>query len=176
MSCDPGTLLDSAKCFNCLSIPQLEAIQSYLLCQINGTGGGIKGYSIALSYSGGASPADSTTYFLGLPNSANIANQTTFALNSIEVPKTGTIVRVFVKVRITGTLGTSETVQHFIEINGATDCGEIDLTYDATGKSGSATVVGQAVTAGDTIALKVVAPAWVTNPTGVNWYALVYIE
>lgn len=40
MSCTPGDLLDLAKCFNCLSIPQLEAIQTYLLCQIQSSGGG----------------------------------------------------------------------------------------------------------------------------------------
>lgn len=39
MSCDPGTLLDAAKCFNCLDPKQLQAIQSYLLCQIQAAGG-----------------------------------------------------------------------------------------------------------------------------------------
>lgn len=40
MACTPGSLLDLAKCFNCLEPKQLEAIKSYLLCQINTTGGG----------------------------------------------------------------------------------------------------------------------------------------
>lgn len=36
-ACDTSTVLDQAKCFNCLSIPQLEAIQVYLLATVAGT-------------------------------------------------------------------------------------------------------------------------------------------
>ncbi len=35
ISCDPGDLNALAKCFSCLTIPQLEAIQTYLLCQVS---------------------------------------------------------------------------------------------------------------------------------------------
>jgi hypothetical protein len=41
MACTPGDLLNNASCFNCLSQPQLEAIMTYLLCQISGGGTGI---------------------------------------------------------------------------------------------------------------------------------------
>ncbi len=36
VSCDPGDLASLAKCFNCETIPQLEATQTYLLAVIAG--------------------------------------------------------------------------------------------------------------------------------------------
>lgn len=39
MACTPGELMTLASCFNCLEPKQLEAIKSYLLCQIQAGGG-----------------------------------------------------------------------------------------------------------------------------------------
>jgi hypothetical protein len=52
MACTPGDLLNLASCFNCLSQPQLEAIQTYLLCQIQ-TNGGSSGQQV---FSGNGPP------------------------------------------------------------------------------------------------------------------------
>ena len=46
MDCTPSSLLSLAKCFDCLTVNQLEAVETYLLCQIvssGGTGGGGSG-------------------------------------------------------------------------------------------------------------------------------------
>ncbi len=40
MACDTTSLVSSSKCFECLSMKQLEAINAYLLCQILAAGGG----------------------------------------------------------------------------------------------------------------------------------------
>ncbi len=45
MACDTSTLNELAKCFECLSMKQLEAINAYLLCQILEAGGGGGGSS-----------------------------------------------------------------------------------------------------------------------------------
>jgi len=59
-SCLPKDLVAQATCLECLSVPQLEAIQAYLLCQIanNGGGGGstAKVYRALLTQAGGAAP------------------------------------------------------------------------------------------------------------------------
>lgn len=138
---------------------------------------GCVGYVMNLLTGGGGSPADATTYYFGGDLMSGFAGSihTAFATDRIEVPKGGTIKRVFLKVR-SAVAGTSETVSHYIRINDTTDVGQIDLTYDATTREGTNSSVSQAVTAGDYIALKVVCPTWVTNPTTVRWYCTVYIE
>lgn len=133
------------------------------------------GYTLSLGAGLGGNPADSTTYYFGADLVAGIVN-TTYSLARIEIPKAGTIKRFFLKVRVTGTLGTTETVTHYVRLNDTTDVAQIDTTYDATSKDATNTSVSQAVSAGDFIAVKIVCPAWATNPTSVRIYAVVYIE
>ncbi len=113
----------------------------------------------------GFSPADSTTYYAGIL-SAEAA--TTYDNVSIIVPLSGTLVRVDLKVRVRGTLGTTEDVTHNLRLNDATDFATIALDYDAAFKESSSTGLSQAVVAGDKLALKIVTPAWATNPTDVH--------
>lgn len=40
MACDPNQLLESARCFQCLSHKELQQVIAYLLCQISISGGG----------------------------------------------------------------------------------------------------------------------------------------
>ena len=40
MACDPSTLSNDARCFLCLNLQQLLAIQTYLLCNLASAGGG----------------------------------------------------------------------------------------------------------------------------------------
>ena len=35
MACDPNTLLNDARCFQCLSKKELEMVKAYLMCQIS---------------------------------------------------------------------------------------------------------------------------------------------
>jgi hypothetical protein len=98
-----------------------------------------------------------------------------FTLCRIPIPISGTLVRVDIKVSVSGTLGSGETVQHFARINDSVDVGQVDLAYNATHVAGSA-VASHAVVAGDFIAIKVIHPAWVTTPTTVRYYGSVVIE
>lgn len=191
--------------FTCRNEPEQLAILNQLLCNFLATPGAVNwgdilgtlsnqadlqaaldaklntsaavGYTLPFLYPlSSSTPADSTTYFIGIPTTSAISLMVTYNLASIEVPKAGTIKRVFAKVRVLGTLGTGETVQHFIRINDTTDVGQVDLAYTAVQQSGANSVVSQAVVAGDMLALKIVTPAWVTNPTSVVIYGSVYIE
>ena len=132
------------------------------------------GYTLTLGSAGSQSPADSTTYYFGGDLNANL--NTTWDLTSVDVPKAGTLKRAFIKVRVAGTLGSTEAVSHYVRINDATD-----LTVDTTATYNNAVTnlvanLSQAVVAGDRLAVKIATPAWVTNPTTVRIYAILYIE
>lgn len=133
-------------------------------------GGGL-GYTITLAAIG-FNPADSTTYYVG----ADIGNAplTSYAYEKVEIPKAGTIKRVFMKM-IYGGSASGETVSHYIRINDTTDVAQIDAVYNADFDYNN-TSVSTAVTAGQYIAFKITTPAWVTNPTNVRYYCIVYIE
>lgn len=175
--CDSNDLIAQAceSGFTCRNEPELLALLNQLLCNLQGTVAVSGGYPVILSNST-ASPtlSDSVTLYLGLDVSVSSAGLQTFDNVSIRVPKSGTITSVFVKVKV-GNPGTSETVEHFIRVNDAIDVGQVDLAYDANQQSGTA-IVSHPVVAGDMIALKVVTPAWATNPTAPAWYAMVFIE
>lgn len=131
-------------------------------------------YTIVLGSAGGHNLADSTTYYVGGDLNANL--NTTYLLTSVEVPKAGTLKRVFIKVRCPSTLASGEAVSHYIRINDTTDVTvNTTATYDTT-STNIAAAVSQAVVAGDFVNLKVATPAWVTNPASVRYYAILYIE
>jgi len=131
-------------------------------------------YVLPLGTAVNNSPADSTTYYIGgdLNNNLN----TTWNISSVEVPKSGTLKRVFIKARVGGTLASAQAVSHYIRLNDTTDLTvDTTATYDTTATNLIA-ALNQAVVAGDFLNLKVVTPAWTTNPTLVRWFALLYIE
>lgn len=178
--CDADDLISQAcqSGFTCRNEPELLALLNQLLCNLNENpplAGG--GYPVILQSTTTFNPADSLTNYFGVGNGLSTPTSLqSFDLTSIQVPKAGTITRVFVKVKVSGTLASSETVQHFVRINDTTDVGQVDLDYSAVQQSGVNSTVSQAVVAGDMIALKVVTPAWVTNPIGVVFYAMAFIE
>jgi len=131
-------------------------------------------YTLTLGSAAGQNPADSTTYYFGGDLNANL--NTTWDLTSVDVPKAGTLRRAFIKVRVAGTLGTTEAVSHYVRLNDTTD-----LTVDTTATYNTAVTnlvanLSQAVVAGDRVAIKIATPGWVTNPTTVRIYAILYIE
>jgi hypothetical protein len=133
------------------------------------------GYTLAIGSAGSQSPADSTTYYFGSDWNAN-AN-TTWNLTSVEIPKSGTLKRVFIKVRNAGTLSSGEAVSHYIRINDTTDVTvNTTATYDTTATNIVNSALSTAVVAGDMVNLKIATPAWVTNPTSVRVSAILYIE
>lgn len=63
MACEPNTLLDSARCFQCLSQKELQQVVTYLLCQILSNGSsGSAGLSGAGSPEGVVTANPGTTY------------------------------------------------------------------------------------------------------------------
>jgi hypothetical protein len=135
----------------------------------------VKGYVLYIANQISFSPADSTTYYWGGDISTGLT--VTYNEAKVYVPKTGTVKNWFFKFRIAGTIGSGETVSHYLRLNDATDFGQLDATYAGSSTNNLAvTGLSQAVTAGDYIAVKMVTPAWVTNPTQVRMFGYVYIE
>lgn len=116
-----------------------------------------------------------------------VVNSTTLFFNGVFVSssypggvvasKTGTIKSVFIKVRVTGTLGTSETGSFYIRINNTTDVLITSVAkFDATTQSYNLTGMSTSVTEGDDIVIKYVGPVFTTNPTGNQLSASILIE
>lgn len=138
--------------------------------------GGGNGYTLTLMNTGANAPINSTTYYFG----GDIAdsNNSSFDAAKIEIPRSGTIKRIHVRQNVpSGNTGSAENVTHKVCINSATNCfGSASFGYGTTSTFSSDATLNQAVSAGDTIAVRVDTPAWVTRPTNVRWYATVYIE
>ena len=132
------------------------------------------GYTMNLFTVAGVSPANATTYYVGAE--INDGGNTSYPVARIEIPKFGRLRRVSLKVRVGGTLGSNQSVQHFIRINDASDVAEIDAAYNTTTQDLHNTTVSQTVTPGDFVALKIVAPNWTITPGNVRWSCLLYIE
>ncbi len=134
------------------------------------------GYTLTLMNIGTNSPANSTAYYVGADMIDT--NNTSFDTAKIQVPKAGSIKRIYVQTNLpSGNLASAESVTHSVCINSNTNCfGSASFAYNAVSTSGSDSTLNQAVNAGDTISIKVQTPAWVTKPTNVRWYAVIYIE
>lgn len=138
------------------------------------------GYILPFNVVIASSPADSTTYYIGADAAASANAWTTSGVNYSEqsslIPKAGTVKRLFIKVRIRTTPGSGETVSVYFRLNNTTDSGQTDMVWNSTTVEGSTTNIATAVVAGDTWAIKVVCPAWATNPVGVTIVGYIYIE
>ena len=113
-------------------------------------------------------PADSTTYFFGLNN--QLAPGTSTASREFSFMRTGTVTRFMFTVSMS-VAGTSENVAVSLRnITTSTDNSIGNITIDAgtngTGVFNFTTSISIANTT-DRYSIKIVAPAWVTNPTGV---------
>lgn len=134
------------------------------------------GYTITLMDTGNNSMAANTTYYYGIMSSRTI--NTTYAVAQVDIPRAGTIKRVYYKIDVSGTTGTAaQNVTHTININNSTDCASSAFDYSSATINTLNSSVSQAVSQGDTIAFKVVTPAtWTTPATSVRLVAVVYIE
>jgi hypothetical protein len=110
------------------------------------------------------SPADSTTYY-GSLNGIFTTNQ--FPANTkFMIPKAGTITAAYGVVRVNGTLGSNENVTLAFRINNTTDANITTTSqWTAAENTFNNASMSQAVSAGDYVQLKIVTPAWGTNPT-----------
>lgn len=134
------------------------------------------GYTLTMMNVSANSPANSTAYYFG--GDMIDVNNTSFDAAKIQVPKAGSIKRIFIQQNLpAGSSGSGESVTHSVCINSNTNCfGAAAFAYNAGSTSGSDATLNQPVAAGDTISIKVQTPAWATKPTNVRWYAMVYIE
>jgi hypothetical protein len=137
--------------------------------------GGI-GYTLTLMNTLANAPANGATYYVG--GDIIDYNNTSFDAAKIEIPRTGTIKRIYIRQNVpSGNAGTAENVTHKLCVNSASNCfGTATFNYGGTTTSGSDVTLNVPVTAGDTLALRVDTPNWATRPTNVRWYATVYIE
>jgi hypothetical protein len=123
-------------------------------------------------------PSNSTSYYFG--GDIIDYNNTDFNVAKVEVPRSGTIKQIFIRENApSGNVGSAENVTHKVCVNSATNCfGSASLAYNSASMSGTDVSLNQAVSAGDTIAIRVDTPSWATRPTNVRWYATatVYIE
>lgn len=113
-------------------------------------------------------PADSTTYNFGL--NVQLAPGTSTASREFSFSKTGTVTRFMITVSMS-VAGTSENVAVSLRnITTATDNSIGNITIDAgtngTGVFNFTPSIAIANTT-DRYTIKIVCPAWVTNPTGV---------
>ena len=123
-------------------------------------------WSLALS------PADSTTYFLSPYGGAGLS--VVAASNKMYVMRAGKItgVRLFGNV---GGLGTAENSTVSFRLNDTTDTTVSSVVvFNATPFTIVNTSLSVAVAVGDFFNIKIATPAWVTNPTTLNMYAMVY--
>ena len=130
------------------------------------------GYAIQ----GGASsfnPGDSTTYYMGVPYST--VPSTGAALAKTFLPEAGTIKKVYLNIK--NTAGTGELISYYIRVNNTTDYLVTSAaTLSAASQFFSNTAMSVTVAAGDYMELKMVCPAWATNPLAVSNSFTLYIE
>lgn len=117
-------------------------------------------------------PADSTTYYFGaLP----IAPATTGAERRLHVPRAGTITRVDV-TSYAKTAGSAESVSLYVRKNDTADTLVATVSASANLRYFQATGLSIAVAAGDYIEMKLVCPAWGTNPLGLYLAGNVFVK
>lgn len=140
-------------------------------------GSGSSGGMVPVSWTDNSSsnPLDSTVYLLGILG-GGMTTSGNWDYVRRYCPKTGTINLVEVRVRTSGTLGSSENVTFVVRKNDTTDSSSWTGTFDAVAKVIRVTNLNFSVTAGDEIAIKLTAPAWATNPTTVRTDATLYVE
>jgi hypothetical protein len=121
----------------------------------------------------GLNPADATTYYVGA--NQGIVIGTTYAATAFASPIAGTVTAVTIAVQVGGTLGTTEDVAHYVRVNDATDSAAVNIDYDAAYKTGYSGALSVPVAAGELVALKILTPTWVTNPTTVRLWVTITI-
>lgn len=120
------------------------------------------------------SPADSTTYYVGGNPRGNPS--TTYSSVQYIAPIAGTVTKAVYAVTVSGTLGTTEDVTLSVRVADTTDSATTAQDWDTAYRSTASADLSVAVAAGDTIAVKIVTPAWVTNPTTVIIDCTIWIE
>lgn len=133
-----------------------------------------KGYALC----GGCltfNPSDATPYFWG-NGGASAPQSTTEGNNKFYIPKGGTVKVIEIWWRTAGVSSSNEAIPMTFRLNGTTDTAIATVSDTNAIKRFSNTGLSIAVVQGDYFELKMVAPTWVTNPTGVTLGYTIYIE
>lgn len=122
--------------------------------------------------SGSFSPADSTTYYLGGTTTPPTTSQD---LAKIVIPYTGSIRGCHIEVYTDTVAVSGENVEFILRRNATTD-----HTVETKGLSQYTTfskmTLNIPVVPGDYIEVKMICPAWATNPTGVRIAGVIYVS
>jgi hypothetical protein len=151
-------------------------MRTYLLCRfanVASNAAALMGYTMPLLSTANTAPLASQTYYVGSDLVTGI--QTTYANANIIIPKTGTIKRFDLIMRLS-TVYPAGVVNYALRLNDATDFAALTGDFTLIVNEGTVTGLTQAVVAGDMLALKVVTPAWGATGTGVRWFGIVFIE
>ena len=116
---------------------------------------------------------DSTTYFFGSKAGKDIL--ITPAVQKIYLPLAGKITKVFVEWYAT-TAGSGENISMYLRLNDTTDYLIATLGNTNAFKLFSNTALNIPVVEGDFFEIKIVTPAWVTNPTPVSVGGQILVE
>ena len=115
------------------------------------------------------SPADATTYYLGVGSGFSSTTSIT-AFRMFIVPFDYTITTVYGVFTVGGTLGSSENCTLFLRKNNTTNT-NISTTIQLTSSTVSVNNTGLSISlvAGDYISWGFTGPTWTTNPTSVSF-------
>lgn len=109
-------------------------------------------------------PADSTTRYI--PWGGSIVTTNNVISSKYYIPAATTITKAYGVVSIAGTLGSAQNVAIYIRVNNTTDTAITTTSqWTANPTTFSNTGLSLALNAGDFIEIKLVYPAWTTNPT-----------
>lgn len=118
-------------------------------------------------------PADSSTYFSG-ENQAN-APSTTADYTKIYFPRNGTIKKIVFITIANSADGTNEQIDVSFRLNNTTDTLIASVSASAAKREFINNALNIPVTSSDYGQIKMVCPAWATNPTGVVAGGHIYI-
>jgi len=130
-------------------------------------------YALAIVAASLSTVTDSATYYFG--SLAGLAPGTTAARSRIYVPKAGAIKAVYVHTRA-ATAGTAENISMYVRLNNATDTLIQTVGLAAAERLFGNVALNVAVAQGDYIEIKMVCPAWATNPVTLAMGGVVSIE
>lgn len=129
------------------------------------------GYALSLT-SLTFNPLDGTTYYFG---NTGRAPQNSEAKARVYIPKAGTITIARI-LAYCDVVASSEQVSVYVRKNGTTDTLIQTAYLDSANNTFINTSLGVSVAAGDYIEIKIVCPTFGTNPTGVYFSGVLFIE
>jgi hypothetical protein len=117
--------------------------------------------------------ADSTTYYFGCHYGKEFVGAA--GTTRIYIPAAGVITAAYFTTRST-TAGTGEDISLYVRLNDTTDTLVAGVGTSAQTRVFSNASMSVTVAAGDYIEMKMVCPAWATNPTTTAIGGLVYVS